>query len=61
VLSEFATVLYKCDNVYNKQSEGGLRYNDPQLNIDWQIPPDSAVVSEKDLLQPLFAVAKTPF
>jgi dTDP-4-dehydrorhamnose 3,5-epimerase len=61
VLSEFATVLYKCDNVYNKQSEGGLRYNDPQLNIDWQIPADSAVVSEKDLLQPLFAVAKTPF
>lgn len=61
VLSASATVLYKCDKLYHKESEGGLRYNDPQLNIDWQIPPDAAIVSEKDMLQPLFANTETPF
>jgi len=55
VLSEKAEVLYKCDEFYHKASEGGLIYNDPSLNIDWKIPPGKAIVSEKDLLQPLFA------
>jgi dTDP-4-dehydrorhamnose 3,5-epimerase len=49
VLSEIAEVLYKCDNLYNKESEGGLLYNDPELNIDWQIETHNAIVSTKDL------------
>jgi dTDP-4-dehydrorhamnose 3,5-epimerase len=52
VLSETAEVMYKCDAFYHKQSEGGLLYNDPKLNIDWQIPLDKAIVSEKDLYHP---------
>ncbi len=48
VLSETAVFSYKCDNLYNKESEGGIMYNDPQLNIDWQIPVDKAIISDKD-------------
>jgi len=54
VLSKTAAVLYKCDQFYNKQSEGGIRYNDPELNIDWKIETDKASVSEKDIVLPLF-------
>ena len=50
VLSETAEVLYKCDEFYNKQSEGGLLYNDSMLAIDWGIPSSKAIVAEKDLL-----------
>src|SRR5882724_891358 len=49
VLSETAEVLYKCDSFYNKESEQGIIYNDPTLNINWQIPPDKMIVSAKDL------------
>lgn len=49
VLSDTAEVFYKCDNVYHKDSEGGLLYNDVGLNIDWQIPLDQAIISEKDM------------
>jgi dTDP-4-dehydrorhamnose 3,5-epimerase len=42
VLSDTATIFYKCDNFYNKESEGGIIYNDPTLNIDWQFS-ESAV------------------
>jgi dTDP-4-dehydrorhamnose 3,5-epimerase len=55
VLSEKAAVFYKCDAFYNKESEGGIRFDDPQLNIDWQIPAGKAIVSEKDKQLPLFA------
>jgi dTDP-4-dehydrorhamnose 3,5-epimerase len=55
VLSETASVLYKCDQFYNKQSESGIRYNDPQLNIDWKIDADKASVSEKDMVLPLLS------
>ena len=48
VLSETADFFYKCDNFYNKASEGGISYNDPFLNIDWQLQPDSLIVSSKD-------------
>jgi dTDP-4-dehydrorhamnose 3,5-epimerase len=48
VLSEQAEFFYKCDNYYNKPSEGGLHYADPELNIDWQVPAESLLVSEKD-------------
>lgn len=49
VLSETAEVFYKCDNFWNKESEGGVLYNDPTLNIDWKIPKDKEIVSEKDM------------
>ncbi|MFY7840324.1 MAG: dTDP-4-dehydrorhamnose 3,5-epimerase [Lacibacter sp.] len=53
VLSETAEVFYKCDNFYNKQSEGGLIYNDPTLNIDWRIEAGKEIVSGKDQLNAL--------
>lgn len=52
VLSETATVLYKCDALYRKESEGGICYNDPELHIDWGIPAAEHVISEKDLQLP---------
>ncbi len=61
VLSETAEVMYKCDEFYNKESEGGIIYNDPSLNIDWQIPADKAIVSDKDLQQPLLLNCKNNF
>ena len=54
VLSEEATFFYKCDNYYNKASEGGIIYNDSDLGIDWQIPSDQISMSNKDLLLPSF-------
>ncbi|MBF0298518.1 MAG: dTDP-4-dehydrorhamnose 3,5-epimerase [Oligoflexia bacterium] len=50
VLSEYAEFLYKCDNFYCKESEDGIVYNDPDLNIDWIIPANNIIVSEKDAL-----------
>lgn len=52
VLSETAIFFYKCDNFYNKESEGGIAYNDPDLNIDWKIDPSSIILSEKDKTNP---------
>lgn len=52
VLTETAVVLYKCDALYNKESEGGIRYNAPELGIDWRIPADKVLVSEKDTQLP---------
>lgn len=52
VLSETATFFYKCDNFYNKESEGGIIYNDEKLNIDWNFPFDKLIISEKDKMQP---------
>ena len=52
VLSETAEVFYKCDEFYNKASEGGVLFNDPVLAIDWGIPVDKAIVAEKDLAYP---------
>lgn len=53
VLSDNAEVFYKCDEFYNKASEGGVLYNDPSLNIDWKIDLSQALVSDKDKVQPL--------
>ena len=50
VISETAVVLYKCDQYYNKASEGGIRFDDAQLNIDWGMDLKEAIVSEKDLV-----------
>ncbi len=52
VLSESATFFYKCDNFYEKSSEGGILFNDPMLNINWSFPEVELIVSEKDLFQP---------
>lgn len=61
VLSETAEVSYKCDAFYHKDSEGGIRYDDPDLNIDWQIPAGKAIVSQKDLELPVFAACRNNF
>jgi len=55
VLSETSEVFYKCDEFYNKESEGGLLYNDPALQIDWQVPADKMILSPKDLIHPTLA------
>jgi dTDP-4-dehydrorhamnose 3,5-epimerase len=61
VLSEQAEVLYKCDSFYNKDSEAGILYNDPSLNVDWKIPAGKETVSEKDKTLPLFAECRNNF
>jgi len=52
VLSDTVVFNYKCDNFYNKASEGGIIYNDKTLNIDWILDPSEFLVSEKDLILP---------
>ena len=54
VLSQKATFFYKCDNYYHKESERGLKYNDPSLEIDWQLDDKELILSEKDKYQPDF-------
>lgn len=48
VLSEEVLFNYKCDNYYHPEFEGGIAYNDPNLNIDWKIPSEHIILSEKD-------------
>lgn len=48
VLSDTAVFFYKCDNFYNKESEGGIIYNDSSIGIDWQFPLHDLLVSERD-------------
>ncbi len=48
VLSDEVLFQYKCDNLYAPQSEGALAWDDPDLNIDWRIPADKVILSEKD-------------
>jgi dTDP-4-dehydrorhamnose 3,5-epimerase len=61
VLSEVAEVMYKCDQFYHKASEHGILYNDAALKIDWQIPLEQAIISDKDLVLPVFANCINPF
>ena len=58
VQSEEVDFFYKCDNFYNKASEGGIIYSDPDLNINWQMSPSEILVSEKDELNMSFAEFK---
>jgi len=53
VLSDEVLFQYKCDNYYAPQSEGGILWNDPSLQIDWRIPADKVILSEKDTKHPL--------
>jgi dTDP-4-dehydrorhamnose 3,5-epimerase len=61
VLSPKAEVLYKCDGFYDKESEGGIIYNDPALQIDWKIPADKAIISDKDLVLPDLSNCRNSF
>lgn len=54
VLSPTAEFFYKCDNYYHKASEGGLLYNDPQLQIDWRVDLAQVQLSDKDKILPPF-------
>ena len=54
VLSDTSEVFYKCDNYYNKATEGGILFNDPELGVDWKMDVNNAIISEKDMKQPLF-------
>lgn len=51
-LSNTATFFYKCDNFYNKESEGGVLYNDSELNIDWILDGSELIISDKDKILP---------
>jgi len=61
VLSATATVLYKCDVLWNKASERGIIFNDPSLNIKWGLNDSEVLVSDKDLLLPSFDKADYNF
>ncbi len=54
VLSTEAEFFYKCDNYYNKASEGGIKYDCPHLSINWEIDLHQAIISDKDLVLPTF-------
>jgi dTDP-4-dehydrorhamnose 3,5-epimerase len=54
VLSQHATILYKCDTIYHPESESGIRFDDPDLKIDWKVELASAIISEKDRVLPYF-------
>mgnify|MGYP000710188672 CR=1 FL=1 len=58
VLSETAKFFYKCDNFYNKESEGGIVFSDPELNIDWKLSMEEILVSAKDMVLPTLKNAR---
>ena len=61
VLSETAIFQYKCDNFYAPQADGGISILDESLGIDWQIPTDKALLSEKDMKHALLKDFDSPF
>lgn len=61
VLSETAVFQYKCDNLYHPESEGALAWDDPTLAIDWQLPADKVILSDKDRHHPSFKDFISPF
>ena len=61
VLSEAAEILYKCDNYYHPEAEGGVLYNDPALRIDWGVKQELISLSEKDKKNPVLAEAIIKF
>lgn len=58
VLENNTVFNYKCDNYYNKASEKGIRYNDKDLNINWNYPEKELIISEKDSLLPSLEILK---
>ena len=61
VLSDTAIFQYKCDNFYAPQADGGISILDDSLGIDWRIPTDKAILSEKDTKHPLLKDFDSPF
>ena len=61
VLSETAVFQYKCDNFYHPEADGGINILDDSLGIDWQIPNDHAILSEKDTKHPVLKDFDSPF
>ena len=61
VLSETAIFQYKCDQFYHPESDAGISILDKSLGIDWRIPTDKAILSDKDIRHPLFKDFVTPF
>jgi len=61
VLSDEAVFQYKCDNYYHPESEGGISIADRSFGIDWRIDPAEAILSEKDLRNPMFSDFESPF
>ncbi|MEY8720459.1 dTDP-4-dehydrorhamnose 3,5-epimerase [Bacteroides stercorirosoris] len=61
VLSEVAVFQYKCDNYYAPQADGGISILDESIGIDWKIPVDKAILSEKDKKHPLLREFESPF
>lgn len=61
VLSEKAVFTYKCDNLYHPEADGGILLSDPDLNIDWQVPEEHRILSEKDTKHPLLKNFDNPF
>ena len=61
VLSETAVFQYKCDQFYHPESDAGISILDKSLGIDWRIPTDKAILSDKDTRHPLFKDFVTPF
>ena len=61
VLSDEVVFQYKCDEFYHPESEGGIAWDDPDLNIDWRLPADKIILSEKDKHHPLLKELHSPF
>lgn len=61
VLSETAVFSYKCDELYHPEADGGILLSDPALMIDWQIPEEERILSEKDKHHPLLRELDNPF
>ena len=61
VLSETAVFQYKCDEFYHPEADGGISIMDQSLGIDWRIPVEKAILSEKDTKHPLLADFDSPF
>ena len=61
VLSDKAIFTYKCDALYHPEADGGILLNDPSLAIDWQIPEQLRIISEKDTKHPLLKDLDNPF
>ena len=61
VLSDEGIFQYKCDNFYEPESEGAIAWNDPALGIDWKIPAEDIILSEKDKKHPVLAEIVSPF
>lgn len=61
VLSETAVFQYKCDDFYHPEAEGAIMWNDPDIAINWPIPAEEVILSEKDKKHPLFKAFDSPF